>query len=52
MLLILLDINFYEWIGFVKTLLISRGDPLGGNNKVFGYNSIIEGIKNVLIKCM
>ncbi len=21
-------------------MLISQGDPLGGNNKVFGYNSI------------
>ncbi len=24
----------------VKILLISQGDPPGGNNKVFGYNSI------------
>ncbi len=25
----------------VKILLISQGDPLGGNNKVFDYNSIL-----------
>jgi hypothetical protein len=26
----------------VKFLLISQGDPLCGNNKVFGYNSILH----------